>query len=135
MTALFVNLALITGVMSLMQATLTLPGMAGIVLTMGMSVDANVLINERLRDEIRSGKSAILAIETAFTRAYGTILDTNMTGLLAALILFWLGSGPVRGFAVTLAIGILASFFTATTITRLLVAEWVRWSRPTTVPI
>jgi len=135
MTALFINLALITGVMSLMQATLTLPGMAGIVLTMGMSVDANVLINERLRDEIRSGKSAILAIETAFTRAYGTILDTNMTGLLAALILFWLGSGPVRGFAVTLAIGILASFFTATTITRLLVAEWVRWSRPTTVPI
>jgi protein-export membrane protein SecD len=102
---------------------------------MGMSVDANVLINERLRDELRAGKSAILAIETAFTRAYGTIMDTNMTGLLAALILFWLGSGPVRGFAVTLAIGIIASFFTATTITRLLVAEWVRWTRPTTVPI
>ena len=135
MVALFVNLVLITAAMSLMQATLTLPGMAGIVLTMGMSVDANVLINERLRDEIRSGKSPIIAIETAFTRAYGTILDTNMTGLLAALILFWLGSGPVRGFAVTLAIGIIASFFTATTITRLLVAEWVRWTRPTTVPI
>jgi preprotein translocase subunit SecD len=135
MTALFINLVLITAAMSLMQSTLTLPGMAGIVLTMGMSVDANVLINERLRDELRSGKSAITAIETAFTRAYGTILDTNMTGLLAALILFWLGSGPIRGFAVTLAIGIIASFFTATTITRLLVAEWVRWTRPTTVPI
>jgi len=134
-TALFINLVLITAAMSLMQATLTLPGIAGIVLTMGMSVDANVLINERLRDELRSGKSAILAIETAFTRAYGTILDTNMTGLLAAMILFWLGSGPVRGFAVTLAIGIIASFFTATTITRLLVAEWIRWTRPTTVPI
>ena len=135
MTALLINLLLITAVMSLIQSTLTLPGMAGIVLTMGMSVDANVLINERLRDELRSGKSAILAIETAFTKAYGTILDTNMTGLLAALILFWLGSGPVRGFAVTMAIGIIASFFTATTITRLLVAEWVRWTRPTTVPI
>jgi protein-export membrane protein SecD len=135
MVALFVNLVLISAAMSLIQSTLTLPGMAGIVLTMGMSVDANVLINERLRDELRSGKSAILAIETAFTRAYGTIFDTNMTGLLAALILFWLGSGPVRGFAVTLAIGIIASFFTATTITRLLVSEWVRWSRPTTVPI
>ena len=135
MLALLINLLLITAVMSLIQSTLTLPGMAGIVLTMGMSVDANVLINERLRDELRSGKSPILAIETAFTRAYGTILDTNMTGLLAALILFWLGSGPVRGFAVTLAIGIIASFFTATTITRLLVAEWVRWTRPTTVPI
>jgi preprotein translocase subunit SecD len=135
MTALFVNLVLITAAMSLMQSTLTLPGMAGIVLTMGMSVDANVLINERLRDELRSGKSPIVAIDTAFTRAYGTIMDTNMTGLLAALILFWLGSGPVRGFAVTMAIGIIASFFTATTITRLLVAEWVRWTRPTTVPI
>ena len=135
MLALLINLLLITAVMSLIQSTLTLPGMAGIVLTMGMSVDANVLINERLRDELRSGKSAIPAIETAFTKAYGTILDTNMTGLLAALILFWLGSGPVRGFAVTLAIGIIASFFTATTITRLLVSEWVRWTRPTTVPI
>jgi preprotein translocase subunit SecD len=135
MAALFINLVLITAAMSLMQSTLTLPGMAGIVLTMGMSVDANVLINERLRDELRVGKSAIVAIETAFTRAYGTIMDTNMTGLLAAVILFWLGSGPVRGFAVTLAIGIIASFFTATTITRLLVAEWVRWTRPTTVPI
>jgi protein-export membrane protein SecD len=135
MVALFINLVLITAVMSLMQATLTLPGMAGIVLTMGMSVDANVLINERLRDELRSGKSPIIAIETAFTRAYGTIMDTNMTGLLVAMILFWLGSGPIRGFAVTMGIGIVASFFTATTITRLLVAEWVRWTRPTTVPI
>ncbi|WP_088343716.1 MULTISPECIES: protein translocase subunit SecD [Rhodomicrobium] len=133
--ALFVNIVLITAAMSILQSTLTLPGIAGIVLTMGMSVDANVLINERIRDELRSGKSAISAIETAFARAYNTITDTNMTGLLAAFILFWLGSGPVRGFAVTFGIGILASFFTATTITRYLVSEWVRWTRPTTVPI
>lgn len=133
--ALFVNLVLVTAAMSILQSTLTLPGIAGIVLTMGMSVDANVLINERIRDEVRSGKSAILAIETAFARAYNTITDTNMTGLLVAFILFWLGSGAVRGFAVTLGIGILASFFTATTITRYLVSEWIRWTRPTVIPI
>ncbi len=133
--ALVVNLAIITAAMSVMGSTLTLPGIAGIVLTMGMSVDANVLINERIREEIRSGKSAINAIDTAFTKAIGTITDTNMTGLLVAFIMFWLGSGPVRGFAVTLGIGIIASFFTATTITRYLVAQWVRSNRPTTVPI
>ncbi|MDX2264451.1 MAG: protein translocase subunit SecD [Hyphomicrobiales bacterium] len=133
--ALVINLALITATMSLLGATLTLPGIAGIVLTMGMSVDANVLINERIREELRSGKSAITAIDIAFTKAIGTITDTNLTGLLVAFIMFWLGSGPVRGFAVTLGVGILASFFTATTITRYLVAQWVRWNRPTTVPI
>jgi protein-export membrane protein SecD len=133
--ALAVNLLLIIAAMSLLQATLTLPGIAGIVLTMGMSVDANVLINERIRDELRIGKTPIAALDAGFTRAYGTIFDTNMTGLLAALILIWFGSGPVRGFGVTLAIGIVASAFTATTVTRYLVASWLRMTRPKVIPI
>lgn len=133
--ALAVNIALIIDALSLLQATLTLPGIAGIVLTMGMSVDANVLINERIRDELRVGKTPIAALDAGFTRAYGTIFDTNMTGLLAALILIWFGSGPVRGFGVTLAIGIIASAFTATTVTRYLVASWLRMTRPKTIPI
>ena len=127
--ALVVNLAFIIAALSLLQATLTLPGIAGIVLTMGMSVDANVLINERIRDELRV-ETPISALDAGFTRAYGTIFDTNMTGLLAAVILIWFGSGPVRGFGVTLAIGIIASAFTATTVTRYLVAGWLRWTSP-----
>jgi preprotein translocase subunit SecD len=133
--ALVVNLALIIVAMAYLGAALTLPGIAGIVLTMGMSVDANVLINERIRDERRAGKTLISALDSGFTRAYGTILDTNVTGLLAALILVAFGSGPVRGFGVTLAIGILASAFTATTVTRYLVSGWVRWRRPAAIPI
>ncbi len=133
--ALVVNLALIIVAMAYIGASLTLPGIAGIVLTMGMSVDANVLINERIRDERRAGKTLISALDSGFTRAYGTILDTNMTGLLAALILIAFGSGPVRGFGVTLAIGIVASAFTATTVTRYLVTGWLRWRRPTAIPI
>ena len=135
MIALVVNLAFIIAALSLLQATLTLPGIAGIVLTMGMSVDANVLINERIRDELRAGRTPISALDAGFTRAYGTIFDTNMTGLLAAVILIWFGSGPVRGFGVTLAIGIIASAFTATTVTRYLVAGWLRWTNPKTIPI
>ncbi len=133
--ALLVNIALIVAALSLLQATLTLPGIAGIVLTMGMSVDANVLINERIRDELRAGKPALKAIESGFTSAYGTIFDTNMTGLLVSVILYFLGSGPISGFAVTLGIGILASAFTATTITRYLVVQWIRTTRPVAVPI
>jgi preprotein translocase subunit SecD len=102
---------------------------------MGMAVDANVLINERIRDERRAGKTLISALDSGFTRAYGTILDTNLTGLLAALILIGFGSGPVRGFGVTFALGIIASAFTATTVTRYLVTGWLRWRRPTTIPI
>jgi preprotein translocase subunit SecD len=135
MIALVVNLAFIIAALSLLQATLTLPGIAGIVLTMGMSVDANVLINERIRDELRAGRTPISALDAGFTRAYGTIFDTNMTGLLAAVILIWFGSGPVRGFGVTLAIGIIASAFTATTVTRYLVAGWLRWTSPKAIPI
>lgn len=133
--ALAANIMLILGVLSLLQATLTLPGIAGIVLTVGMAVDSNVLIFERIREELRSGKSAIASIDTGFSRALGTILDANITTLIAALILFQLGSGPVRGFAVTLAVGIITTVFTAFTLTRLIIATWVRRTRPSTVPI
>jgi protein-export membrane protein SecD len=133
--ALAVNIALIVGVLSLLQATLTLPGIAGIVLTMGMAVDANVLIFERIREEARAGKSVIASIDSGYTRALGTILDANITTFIAALVLFWLGSGPIRGFAVTLSIGIITSVFTAFTLTRLMVALWVRSRRPAEVPI
>jgi protein-export membrane protein SecD len=133
--ALMVNIALIFGVLSLIGSTLTLPGIAGIVLTMGIAVDANVLINERVREEIRSGKSPVAAIEAGYSRAMTTIIDSNVTTLISTLVLFWLGSGAVRGFAVTLTIGILASMFTAVTLTRLMVSYWLRWARPVLIPI
>lgn len=133
--ALVTNVVLILGLLSLLGATLTLPGIAGIVLTMGMAVDANVLIYERIRDEGRAGRSPILAIDAGFRRALGTILDANITTLIAAVILFQLGSGPVRGFAVTLALGILTTVFTAFLFTRLMVALWVRRRRPTAIPV
>jgi protein-export membrane protein SecD len=94
-----------------------------------------VLIFERIREEMRSGKSVVIGIEAGFSRAYSTIIDANLTGLLAGVILFWLGVGPVRGFAVTMCIGIMASMFTAITLTRLLIVEWLRITRPQTVPI
>ena len=119
--ALFVNLVLIVSVLSLLQATLTLPGIAGIVLTLGMAVDANVLINERIREELRNGNTPQAAIHAGYERAFATILDANLTTLLAALALFAFGSGPIKGFAVTLSIGILASMFTAIMVTRALV--------------
>ncbi len=133
--ALAVNITLIMGLLSLLGATLTLPGIAGIVLTMGMAVDANVLIYERIREEGRAGRSPILAIDAGFSRAFATILDANVTTLIAAVILFQLGSGPVRGFAVTLAIGVLTTIFTAFLFTRLLVALWIRRRRPTEMPV
>lgn len=133
--ALFVNIAIIFAVLSLMGATLTLPGIAGIVLVIGIAVDANVLINERIREEIRSGKSPFAAVDSGYSRALTTIIDSNVTTLIAVLVLFWLGSGPVRGFAVTLTVGILASMFTAVTVTRMMVAYWLRWARPKVIPI
>jgi protein-export membrane protein SecD len=133
--ALIVNVALIIAVLSLMQATLTLPGIAGIALTMGVAVDANVLIYERMREEARSGKAPVLAIEAGFSRAYATIIDSHLTGLLGGVILFWLGVGPIRGFAVTLCIGTIASLFTAITLTRLIVATWFHRVRPAEVPL
>ena len=133
--ALFFNLCLMLGSLSLLGATLTLPGIAGIALTMGMAVDANVLIYERIREEVRAGRSAINAIDAGFSRALATILDSNITTFIAAAVLFYIGTGPVRGFAVTLGVGIITTLFTAFTLTRLIVAYWVRLWRPRVVPI
>ncbi len=133
--AVAVNVAMIFGILSLLNATLTLPGIAGIVLTVGIAVDSNVLIYERIREELRAGRTAISAIDAGFTRALATILDSNITTFIAAAVLFYIGTGPVRGFAVTLGIGIITTVFTAFTVTRLIVATWVSWKRPKTVPI
>jgi preprotein translocase subunit SecD len=133
--AVAINVAMIFGVLSLLNATLTLPGIAGIVLTVGIAVDSNVLIYERIREELRGGRNAISAIDAGFKRALATILDSNITTFIAAAVLFYIGTGPVRGFAVTLGIGIITTVFTAFTLTRLIVAGWVRWKRPQSVPI
>jgi preprotein translocase subunit SecD len=133
--ALVVNMILIAGALSVLQATLTLPGIAGIVLTIGMAVDANVLIFEYIREEIRSGRTPISAVEAGFSRALTTIVDSNLTTLIAAVLLYSFGSGPVRGFAVTLAIGIVTSMFTATMLTRLIVVTWLRRTKPQTLPV
>lgn len=128
--ALTLNVILLIAILTLFQATLTLPGIAGIVLTMGMAVDANVLIYERIREEQRNGRSMLASIDTGFRLAMNTIIDANATHLIASLILFELGSGPVRGFAVTLGVGIITSFFTAVMVTRLIVLQWLRIARP-----
>ena len=128
-------MVLILGSLSLLQATLTLPGIAGIVLTIGMAVDANVLVFERIREELRAGRTPISAIDSGYSRAITTIIDANLTTLIAALILFYFGSGPIRGFAVTLSIGIISSMFTAIMLTRLMVVAWIRNRRVTEVPI
>jgi preprotein translocase subunit SecD len=128
--AVAVNVAMIFGVLSLLNATLTLAGIIGIVLTVGIAVDSNVLIYERIREEVRTGRTPITAIDAGFTRALATILDSNITTFIAAAVLFFIGTGPVRGFAVTLGIGIVTTVFTAFTLTRLIVAWWVRYTRP-----
>ncbi len=133
--ALVVNIAIIMACLSLFHATLTLPGIAGIVLTMGVAVDANVLIYERIREEMKGGRGVVSSIEAGFDRAYATIIDSHLTGLLAALILYTFGSGTVRGFAVTLSFGIVSSLFTAITVTRLMVSTWLREARPTVLQI
>ena len=133
--AVAINVAMIFGVLSMINATLTLPGIAGIVLTVGIAVDSNVLIYERIREEVRGGRTPINAIDAGFARALATILDSNITTFIAAAVLFYIGTGPVRGFAVTLGIGIITTVFTAFTLTRLIVATWVRWRRPQRVPI
>jgi len=116
--ALGINLLLLVGVLSVLQATLTLPGIAGIALTVGMAIDANVLINERIREELRNGSTPQASIHAGYDRAFDTILDSNITTLIAGIALFWLGSGPVRGFAVTLCIGIVTSMFSAVMVSR-----------------
>ncbi len=128
--AVLVNLLMLVAIVSLFGFTLTLPGIAGIVLTLGMAVDSNVLIYERIREEWRSGRSVMSSVETGFKAAFSTVLDANVTTLIAAFVLFGVGSGPVRGFAVTLAVGILTTMFTAFTLTRLIVATWVKRYRP-----
>ena len=128
--ALTVNIFLILAALSLLQATLTLPGIAGIVLTIGMAVDANVLVFERIREELRNGRTPISAIDAGYSKALSTIIDANVTTLIAAVLLYSFGSGPIRGFAVTLAIGIVTSLFTAVMVTRLLVVTWLLRSKP-----
>jgi protein-export membrane protein SecD len=133
--ALMLNLLFTLSIMAVLDATLTLPGIAGMVLGLAMAVDANVLIYERMREEQGIGRSVFPAVDQAFQRAYTTILDSNLTTLIAGLMLYIFGTGPVRGFAVTLSIGIACSMFTAVTVTRLAVVSWLRWRRPKALPI
>jgi len=133
--ALIINIGLIFGFLSAIGATLTLPGIAGIVLTIGMAVDANVLIFERIREELKTAKGPARAIELGYERALSAILDANITTFITAVILFAMGSGPVRGFSITLGIGILTSLFTAIFVTRLLVIMWFERRRPRTLEV
>lgn len=133
--ALMVNVSLIFALLSGLQATLTLPGIAGIVLTVGMAVDANVLIFERIREEFRQGRTPMAAIDAGYSRAMSTIVDSNLTTLIAAVILYSFGTGPIKGFAVTLGIGIVTSFFSAIMVTRLLVVHWLKTKKPTELTV
>ena len=133
--ALVVNGLMIVGAMSLTQATLTLPGIAGLVLTLAVAVDANVLIYERMRDEVRAGRQPMSAADAGFSKALVTIVDANVTTLVASVIMFQFGSGPVKGFAWTLFIGVITSVFTAVLITQVLIGWWFRAFRPKKLPI
>jgi SecD/SecF fusion protein len=133
--ALVINTVLLLAALSLLEATLTLPGIAGIVLTLGTAVDANILINERIREEVKNGRPALSALEAGFTKASGTIMDSNLTNLIAMACLYGFGSGPVKGFAVTVAIGTIASMWTATVVVRLMVSWWYRAKRPRELPV
>jgi preprotein translocase subunit SecD len=128
--ALILNGLMIIGIMALFNATLTLPGIAGFVLTIGAAVDANVLINERIREEQRRGRRLHDALESGYREASTAIFDANVTNVIAAVLMFYFGSGPIRGFAVVLMIGIVTSVFTAVNVTRMFVALWVRRARP-----
>ena len=133
--ALIINVGMIFGLLSLVGATLTLPGIAGIVLTVGMAVDANVLIFERIREELKTAKGPARAISLGYEKALSAIVDANITTLITAVILFVMGSGPVRGFAITLGFGIITSVFTAIFVTRLLVVIWFEARRPKTIEV
>ncbi|MBA4117577.1 MAG: protein translocase subunit SecD [Candidatus Puniceispirillum sp.] len=133
--ALVLNLILLMGGLAVTGSTLTLPGIAGIALTLGMAVDANVLIFERIKEELRGGKKARAAIDAGYERAMETIVDSNITTLFGAAALYIFGSGPIRGFGVTLALGIVISMFTAISLTRLIVEAWMAWRRPQTLSI
>src|SRR5580693_410302 len=133
--AMLVNMTLVFAGMSLLGASLTLPGIAGLVLTVGMSVDSNVLIYERVREEKENGRSPFSALATGYERALTAVIDSNLTALIAGVLLFGFGSGPIRGFATSLTLGLLTHLFTATIFTRMLLSAWVRWRRPTELPI
>jgi preprotein translocase subunit SecD len=133
--ALAINMALLFGVLAMIGGTLTLPGIAGIVLTIGMAVDANVLVFERIREELRTQKNPVRAIEIGYERAMSAIVDANLTTLITAAVLFYFGAGPVRGFAVALALGIITSVFTALLVTKQMIAIWYGWRRPTTITV
>jgi preprotein translocase subunit SecD len=133
--ALFFNLCLIIACLSVLGATLTLPGIAGIALTLGMAVDANVLVYERIREELHGGRTIVSALDAGFRRAFGTIFDSHLTTLVAGGLLYWFGAGPVKGFAVTLSIGVVTSLFSALLVTRLMIITWLRQTRPKVVPI
>ncbi len=128
--AMFINIAIIISILAFFNATLTLPGIAGIVLTMGMSVDANVLIFERIKEELRDQKPIFNSIEQGFSQAYRTIIDSNLTTLIVALFLYMFGNGPIKGFSVTLSIGIISSMFTAILLTRMIISIWIKKFRP-----
>ena len=132
--ALAIHVLLIFAIMTKLGATLTLPGIAGIVLTIGTAVDANVLIYERIREENHLGRTMISSLEAGFNRAMSTIIDSNVTMFIAAAILYFLGSGPVRGFAVTMIVGIITTVVTAVTMTQMMIALWYRWFKPKTIP-
>ncbi len=131
--AVITNVILILSIMSAMGATLTLPGIAGIVLTVGTAVDANVIIYERIREELRAGKTVVKSINDGFGEAMSAIIDANLTTFIAAVVMFFLGSGPVKGFAVTLTIGLVTSVFTAIYFTRLMIVIWLEWRKPKTL--
>lgn len=131
--ALLINMVLLIAIMSILQATLTLPGIAGIVLTIGLAVDANVLVFERIKEELRSGRTILSSLDVGYTRAQTTIIDSNLSALIAALILFSFGTGPIKGFAVTMCIGVVTSYFCAIMLTRLMIITWVRWKKPKTI--
>jgi preprotein translocase subunit SecD len=133
--ALALNLVLLAAALSVLQATLTLPGIAGIVLTIGMAVDANVLVFERIREEQRAGRTPISSVDAGYKRAFSTIIDANLTTFIAALLLYMFGSGPVRGFAITLAIGLMTSMFSAIMVTRIMVVTWLLKKRPQVLPL
>ena len=133
--ALLFNLVLVVAFMTMIGATMTLPGIAGIVLTIGMAVDANVLIFERIREEFKVSGRVRQAMENGFKSAYGTILDANITTMIAAVVLFAVGSGPIKGFALTLSVGVASSMFTAIMVTRLLLSLWVSSAKPKTLKV
>jgi protein-export membrane protein SecD len=133
--ALIVNLWLLLAVLSLLEATMTLPGMAGILLTLGIAVDANILINERIREEVRNGRAPLQALEAGFARAFSTIFDSNATGFISHIVLFYFGAGPVRGFAITITVGIATTLFTNWLLVRLIVSRWYLRVRPQALPV